>query len=175
MSKIPRLDRNSSTGVSVNSAIISKNSPTKGTKIPIPISPRKSSNNYNIPPLPNITETLPHPVAPLQLDHADIRDISTPSHFHDNDSELDALSPLNSVEVPLAQSREEVELSLSPLQLETSSKLVSDTKLLGGGDTGRGAPQELCIRSLNLENKLFSLYLCNKTTNKTGLDLHLSK
>ena len=122
MSKIPRLDRNSSTGVTAKSAIVSKNSPTQGTKIPLSISPRKSSNNSSIPPHPNITGTLTQPVAPLQLDHADIRDISTPSHFHDNDSELDALSPLNSIEVPLAPSREEVELSLSPLQPETSDK-----------------------------------------------------
>ena len=122
MSKIPRLDRNSSTGMSAKSAIVSNNSPTQGTKIPIPISPRKSSNNSDIPPPLNNTGTLTQPVAPLQLDHDDIRDISTPSHFHDNDSELDALSPINSVEVPLASSRGEVELSLSPLQLETSDK-----------------------------------------------------
>ena len=94
---------------------------------------------------------MPHPVAPLQLDHADIRDISTPSHFHDNDSELDALSPLNSVEVPLAQSREEVELSLSPLQLETSDKTPDCT-------TPVSPPPNSFVSETNLEEAQSSNY-----------------
>ncbi|KAI6654711.1 hypothetical protein LOD99_2590 [Oopsacas minuta] len=123
MSKIPRFDRNSSVGVPASSGCISSPNPNQRTKIPLPISPRKSTTQLpsksNLPVYPDTLATSPptsNHVPHLQLEHTDIRDISTPSHFHDDDSELDALSPMNSVDIPHSQHTQEAEVepSISP-------------------------------------------------------------
>ena len=104
MSKIPRYDRNSSAGAPINIDFTSGGSPKIKTKIPLPISPRKSAINpttasrSSLPTEAPIVSILPAlPCESLQhLEHIDIRDVSAPSHFNDDDS--DALSSIASID-----------------------------------------------------------------------------
>ena len=113
MSKIPRYDRKSSTGAPFNPDFASGNSPKIKTKIPLPVSPRKST--VNTPSgsslqteAPIVLTRSPDGSVNLQnLEHIDIRDVSTPSHFNDDDSELDALSSIASLDTPNLQRNQE--------------------------------------------------------------------
>ena len=100
MSNIPRYDRKSSSGGPINLDLTPGSSPKIKSKIPLPVSPRKPTVNAITPSTGSLTTKAPHCDSLQNLEYIDIRDVSTPSHFNDDDSELDALSSIASIDPP---------------------------------------------------------------------------